>query len=119
MKALLVSGNPGARAWMRGALGSEWEFGEAADGHEALRAEKEEGYDLVVADESTEPFGAFGLARDLKILDEPPAVIVLLLRSQDAWLAGWSGADRWLVQPVDVFELADAAKELVTSPVKA
>lgn len=119
MKALLVSGNAGARAWMRGALGSGWEFGEAADGHQALRAETEEGYDLVVADESTEPFGAFGLARDLKILAEPPAIIVLLQRSQDAWLAGWSGADRWLVQPVDPFALADAATALVGSTATA
>lgn len=119
MKALLVSGNPGARAWMRGALGPGWEFSEVDDGNLALRAEKEEGFDLVVADESTEPFGAFGLCRELKILEEPPAVIVLLLRAQDVWLAGWSGADRWLLQPIDPFELADAAKELVTTPAKA
>jgi hypothetical protein len=43
MKALLVSGNPGARAWMRGALGAGWTIAEAEDGHAALRAEREEG----------------------------------------------------------------------------
>jgi DNA-binding response OmpR family regulator len=116
MKALLVSGNPGARAWMRGALGAGWTIAEAEDGHAALRAEREEGYDIVITDDETEPFGAFGLARELKILEEPPAVIVLLQRSQDVWLASWSGADRWLVQPVDAFALADAATELVGAP---
>lgn len=113
MRALLVSGNPGARAWMRGALGSGWEFGEVADGRAALRAETDVGYDVVIADETTEPFGAFGLTRELKILSEPPAVIVLLQRPNDTWLATWSGADRWLVQPVDPFALADAAVSLV------
>lgn len=115
MRALLVSGNPGARDWMRGALGAGWEFGEAADGHAALQAETDVGYDVVIADETTEPFGAFGLARELKILSEPPAVIVLLQRPNDTWLATWSGADRWLVQPVDPFALADAAASLVPS----
>lgn len=119
MRALLVSNNPGARAWMRGALGSGWEFAEVADGHAALRAETEEGFDLVIADETTEPFGAFGLARELKILSEPPAIIVLLQRPNDVWLATWSGADRWLVQPVDPFALAEAALELVTPAIAA
>jgi DNA-binding response OmpR family regulator len=112
VKALIVCRSPQARAWVRGALDPAWEISEALDGNEALRAAKDEALDLVVADESTEPFGAFGLARELKILDDPPAIVVLLERAQDQWLAKWSGADRWFVQPVDPFALSDAAREI-------
>ena len=112
MRALIVSRTAGARGWIRSAVGPDWETDEAADGREALRLLGHENVDLVVADESSEPFGAFGLARELKILPNPPAVIVVLERAQDVWLARWSGADRWFVQPVDPFELAEAARAL-------
>ncbi|MGZ4212586.1 MAG: hypothetical protein ACXVQV_05080 [Actinomycetota bacterium] len=113
MNGLVVSGSERARAWIRAALDDSWEIDEVANGNEALARAREEDYDLVVADETTEPFGAFGLARELKILPEPPAVIVLLERAQDTWLAKWSGADRWLTQPIDPFELARVAHELM------
>lgn len=110
VKVLLVSLNESARAWMRSALGPPWEFCEASHGLEALDVASDEEPDLVIADESTEPYGAFGLARELKTMTPPPRVIVLLDRAQDSWLARWSGADAWLVQPVDVFALAEAAR---------
>lgn len=113
MEVLVVSGSERARAWVHAALGSGWNLHEAVDGNAALRIAKVEIPELVVADESTEPFGAFGLARELKLLPDPPAVIVLLDRTQDTWLAKWSGADRWLTQPIDPFALAAAARELV------
>jgi DNA-binding response OmpR family regulator len=97
---------------MRRALPPQWSFGEAANGLEAVKRAHEEDYDLVIADETSEPFGAFGLAREFKILPEPPAVVVLLERPQDTWLAKWSGADTWLTQPIDPFELARVAKEI-------
>jgi len=40
-------------------------------------------------------------------------VIVLLERTQDNWLAKWSGTDRWLTQPIDPFELVRTARELL------
>jgi DNA-binding response OmpR family regulator len=113
MNVLIVSRSERARAWIRGALDPSWEIDEAANGLEALKRARDEGYDLVIADETTEPFGAFGLARELKILPYPPAVIVLLERPQDTWLAKWSGADRWLQQPIDPFELNRTARELL------
>jgi len=113
MDVLIVSRSERARAWIRRALDPSFQIDEASNGLEALKRAQEEGYDLVVADETTEPFGAFGLARELKILPYPPAVIVLLERPQDNWLAKWSGADRWLMQPIDPFELARAARELL------
>lgn len=113
MKALVVSSHQASRARLRAALGVYWETDEAADGLEALRLVRDGDFDLVIADEATEPFGAFGLARELKILDLPPGVIVVLDRKQDEWLTKWSGADRWLVRPVDPFELARIAAEVV------
>jgi DNA-binding response OmpR family regulator len=80
-----------------------------------LRIATAETPDFVVADETTETYGAFGLARELKMSAKPPRVIVLLERAQDTWLARWSGADRWFVRPVDPFELAEAVRDLAIS----
>jgi len=114
MNVLVVSRSERARAWIRRSLDHDLQIDEASNGLEALKRAREEGdYDLVIADETTEPFGAFGLARELKILAEPPAVIVLLERPQDTWLAKWSGADRWLTQPIDPFELKKTSRELL------
>ena len=43
----------------------------------------------------------------------PGVVVVLLDRSQDQWLAKWSGADAWFVKPVDPFALADRVVDLL------
>jgi DNA-binding response OmpR family regulator len=110
---LVVSSKPAARAWLRSALGTAWECDEASDALDALRRVHDEDVDLVVADESTEPYGAFGLTRELKILPYPPGVIIVLDRRPDAWLARWAGADRWLVQPIDPFDLARVASEII------
>jgi DNA-binding response OmpR family regulator len=114
VNVLIVSRSERARAWIRAALDPSWSFREASNGIEALQMAREsDDVDLVVADESSEPFGAFGLARDLKVLPFPPAVIVLLERPQDVWLAKWSGADRWLTQQIDPFELGATAREVL------
>jgi DNA-binding response OmpR family regulator len=71
--------------------------------------------DLVVADEIASGAGAFAVTRDLKGAAEPfaGAVIIVLARSQDEWLAKWSGADAWFTKPVDPFALAETADDLV------
>ena len=113
MNVLVVSRSERARAWMRRSLDPQLQIDEASNGLEALERARDEGYDLVISDETTEPFGAFGLARELKILPEPPAAIVLLERHVDVWLAKWSGADAWLTQPIDPFELDRTAHDLL------
>ncbi len=110
MNILVVSGDPRARDWVRLSVGSDAGYIDAANGLEALRLAKDQHPDVVIADETTEPFGAFGLARELKMLPQPPKVVVLLERAQDTWLARWSGADRWLLRPVDPFELAETVR---------
>ena len=112
MRVLTVSESPEQHRFITGSLGPGYDYVEATNGRDAIALAESRDFDLVVADETTEPFGGFGLARELKALIDPPAVIVLLERPGDAWLARWSGADRWLVRPVDSFALADDAKAL-------
>jgi DNA-binding response OmpR family regulator len=110
MKVLIVSEDPRALDFARASVGPDVGYAMARNGVEAVRVAEEESFDVVIADETTEPYGAFGLSRELKMLPEAPRVILLLERSQDTWLARWSGADRWFVRPVDPFELGEAVR---------
>ncbi len=98
-------------------LGRPLEFIEARDGERGIAAARRERPDVVVADEIASRAGAFALARDLRDATEPfpGAIVILLERRQDAWLAKWSGADAWFVKPVDPSELAERVLEIVTS----
>lgn len=115
-RVLVVSPDPALRGFVRMALGRDWEFAEARNGHEALARAAEWHPHLVVAHEIAENFGAFGLTRELKVDATPPRVLVLLERPHDQWLAKWSGADRWIILPADPFELAEVAREIVDAP---
>jgi DNA-binding response OmpR family regulator len=124
VKVLLVSPDPESRKLTRltvanieRRLGDRLEFVEAADGDEGRRVAWRERPDVVVADEIASRMGAFALARDLRGANEPfrGAIVILLERRQDTWLAKWSGADAWFVRPIDPFEVADRILELVTA----
>jgi two-component system, sensor histidine kinase ChiS len=124
VKVLLVSADPRARELMRLAvagierrLGSAVEFIEARDGEVGVRLAWRESPDAIVADEIASRMGAFAMAKDLRGAERPyqGAIVILLDRRQDVWLAGWSGADAWFVKPVDPFELADRVLELVSA----
>ncbi|MCA1830690.1 MAG: hypothetical protein ABR552_08215 [Actinomycetota bacterium] len=110
MKVMLVSRKPAARRWMRRTLEPSWQVVEASDGLEGVALAERGGVDVVVSEEIVVPYGAFGMTRDLKILRDPPRVVLLLERAQDVWLARWSGADAWLLQPVDPVALRDAIR---------
>ena len=122
MKALIISPDPALRRQLRTAVrglerttGEPWTVSEAENGRDGLRVAWRELPDLVVADEIASGAGGFAVSRDLKGAAVPfaGAVILILAREQDEWLAKWSGADAWLTKPVDPFALADAAGELV------
>ena len=128
MKVLLVSPEAESRELMRLAVasierrvGGELEFVEAADGEQGLRIAFRERPDAVVADEFASRMGAFALAKDLRGAADPypGAIVIVLERRQDTWLAKWSGADAWFVKPVDPFELADRMLELVSTKGRA
>lgn len=58
--------------------------------------------DLAVLDGEAQPTGGMGVCRQLKNeSDHPAAVIVVVRREDDRWLATWSQADAVLVQPLD------------------
>jgi CheY-like chemotaxis protein len=127
VKVLLVSPDPGSRETMRlvvrsieRAAGSRLEFLEAADGSEGIKIGLRERPDAIVADEFASREGAFSLARTLRGEPVPyaGAIVILLERPQDAWLARWSGADAWFVKPVDPFDIADRLLELVQGRTK-
>jgi DNA-binding response OmpR family regulator len=119
---LLVSPDPASRDQMalavrsiERAVGSPLRFRAASNGELGIRAALRERPDIVVADEIASRAGAFALAKALRD-DAIPfrgAIVILLERKHDAWLARWSGADAWYVKPVDPFELADRLLELV------
>lgn len=97
-------------------VGQELRFRAAANGELGIRAALRDRPDVIVADEFASRAGAFALARGLRDDAEPflGAIIILLERKHDGWLARWSGADAWFVKPVDPFELADRLLELVS-----
>ncbi len=122
MKVLLVSPDAEARDLLRISVGSierrlgeSVSFLEAQDGEQGARIGLRERPDAVVADEIASRAGAFSLARDLRGAVEPYGgpIVIVLERKHDAWLARWSGADAWLVRPIDPFELADRLVELI------
>jgi DNA-binding response OmpR family regulator len=125
VKALLISPDPELRAILRVALGTGerrggegWEYLEARDGLEGLRLAWRELPAVVVADEIASGAGAFAVAKDLRGAERPfpGAVVIILARPQDSWLAKWSGADAWFTRPVDPFALSDTVIELVGGP---
>jgi DNA-binding response OmpR family regulator len=125
MKVLLVSVDASLRETMAVAVRSvQRALGETSEPYEALEAtDGVRGIamawrhfpEVVIADEISSRAGAFALAKDLKGADPPfPGVVVILLdRSQDAWLARWSGADAWFVKPVNPFEMSDRLVDLM------
>ena len=122
MKALVISPDPEVRQHLRIALqsaerssGGTWQYLEAADGLAGLRTAWRELPDVVVADEIASRAGAFAVAKDLRGAPEPfpGAIVILLARREDAWLARWAGADAWIERPIDPFALADAVVEAV------
>jgi hypothetical protein len=124
VNVLLVSPDPRSRELMALAvrsierrLGEELSFRAAANGELGIRAALRERPEIVVADEIASRAGAFALAKALRD-DAVPftgAIVILLERKHDAWLARWSGADAWFVKPVDPFAVADRLLELVTN----
>ena len=72
------------------------------------------GIDLAILDGEAWPAGGMGIARQLKdeILDPPP-VLVLIGRPDDAWLANWSLADAVVTHPIDPPALVEAAVGLL------
>ncbi len=124
MEVLIVAARDDTRDLMRLAvrsierrLGEPLEFLEADNGERGRIVALRRRPAAVVADEFASREGAFSLARSLRGDVDPytGAIVILLDREQDRWLARWSGADAWFVKPVDPFALADQLVALVAA----
>ncbi|MFK5689026.1 hypothetical protein ACI3EY_05120 [Ornithinimicrobium sp. LYQ92] len=71
------------------------------------------GYDLLILDGESQPYGGMGVCRQLKNeLFRCPPVLVLTGRPGDGWLATWSQADAVLSRPLDEARLTAAVTDL-------
>jgi len=122
LKIALYSDDASVRVTVRSALGKQisphlgkheiFEFATA----KALRGAVDAGknFDLFILDGEAVPEGGLGVAKQLR--DEVfncGVVIVLVARSSDAWLAGWSRAEGVIIHPIDPFTLAKSVADVL------
>ena len=70
--------------------------------------------DVAILDGEAQPTGGMGLARQFKYeLKRCPAIVVLVARKQDAWLAEWSLADAVISRPIDPMDAAAVVAALL------
>ena len=85
---------------------------ECATDAEVIAQLDEGGIDVAILDGEAQPTGGMGLARQFKYeIDDCPAIVVLIARAQDGWLASWSLADAVINTPVDPVSAAAVVAE--------
>jgi DNA-binding response OmpR family regulator len=126
---LVFSDDPAVREQVRVALGrvpsaeiGRVEYVECADGKAVMASVDAGGIDVCVLDAEAWPTGGMGLARQIKDeIAEPPAVVLLVARRDDRWLATWSRAEAVVPLPIDPFVLSaavvDQLRARLTRPV--
>jgi DNA-binding NarL/FixJ family response regulator len=88
---------------------------EATRGDEVVNRLDVGDIDLVILDGEAAPTGGMGLARQLKDeLDDPPPVLLIVGRRDDAWLATWSRAEGVVSHPIDAVQIAQAVALLLS-----
>ena len=71
-----------------------------------VRALHNREFDLCLLDGEPAPLGGIGLAYQIRNeVDNPPPLVVMLARRDDAWLATWSKADEVVPLPIDPLQL--------------
>jgi DNA-binding NtrC family response regulator len=118
---LVFSPRAEVRAAVRTALGSSpapdvapLTYVECSTGDEVIAAVDAGGIDLCVLDGEAQPTGGMGISRQLKYeIADCPALVVLIARQADRWLAHWSLSDATLAYPVDPLTAADVVAGLL------
>jgi CheY-like chemotaxis protein len=117
---LVYSSSDATRARVLGALGVhpapelELTYVEASTGAEVVARTDAGGIDLAILDGEAAPTGGIGLCRQLKDeLDEPPPVLLVVGRRDDAWLATWSRAEGVIAHPVEAVRMTEAVLRLL------
>jgi DNA-binding NarL/FixJ family response regulator len=96
------------------APGLDLSYVEAGRGDEVVDRLDAGGIDLAILDGEAAPTGGMGLARQLKDeLDDPPPVLLVVGRRDDAWLATWSRAEAVVSHPIDAVQIAQAVTLLL------
>ena len=112
---LVFSQRAEVRAAVRTALGrfpatdvGPLTYVECATADEVVAAVDAGGIDLCLLDGEAQPTGGMGISRQLKHeIADCPALVVLIARQADRWLAHWSMADASLAYPIDPLTAAD------------
>lgn len=90
------------------------EYVDAATDAEVIALVDAGGIDLGILDGEAWPAGGLGLSRQLKNEITPcPALVVVVARHDDRWLAAWSQCDAVLSHPLDPFEAASTVARLL------
>ncbi len=122
MLLVIADKDPYDIATLRGGLSApDREIVEVDDGENVVTLAHGRSPDVVIVAASIGQMGGFAVSYELKTMADEgkikdPKVIVLLERSADSWLAGWSRCDAWRVKPVDVAELDEIIADLVGAP---
>ena len=92
-----------------------------ADGENIITLAESRSPDVVVVGSSLGQMGGLAVSRELKMYSragrfKEPKVIVLLERSADSWITGWSQCDAYLVKPCDPEAVEDLVEELAPQP---
>ncbi len=91
---------------------------EATTGPDVLTRVKEGGVDLVIADLQIGSMGAMAICMELRHLEsygaaEPVSILMLLDRRPDVFLARRSGAEGFVVKPLDPQRMRSAVRALL------
>lgn len=79
-----------------------------------VRALEESTYDLGIFDAEAAPLGGMGVSMQIKDeLPDPPPVVLLVARQEDAWLAAWSRAEAITPYPIDPIHLPNTVAEVL------
>ena len=116
---LVYSNHPEVRATLRSAVGrrpapdtGRIDWIECETNAQVIEQLDEGGIDVAVLDGEAQPTGGMGLARQFKYeIEDCPAIVVLIARRQDGWLASWSLADAVINTPIDPVESAAVVAE--------
>ncbi|MGH2748358.1 MAG: response regulator [Actinomycetota bacterium] len=114
-RILVVSDDPRVRDEMTSACPSGVEVSLRHDARDAWESMEKRRPSVVVVDMQTGSAGGYGLCKDMsqsdRLRDVP--VVILLERTQDAWLARQAGATLYRVKPIGAHELFLDALELL------
>lgn len=120
LKVIVYSDDRTVRGQVRMALGKrlardlpELEITEFATQPALMAALDTERFDLAVLDGEAVPAGGMGVAHQMKDeIPNPPAVIILVARAADSWLAAWSDAEAISPYPIDPIRLPQTVAEV-------